>query len=468
MVETSCKRHIRRCRRKQPTPLRQKSCARCARGKTRCDLRQPSCSQCREKNHECVYPSVETGELANTSEHTHTISSILKESGTSLPPVDEDGTISGGIGLTGLGGTSLVTINDSFHSTASSFGSPGIHDIPYRPQIPSSLTFSRFGVANMAIANPLLRTLPYWPYDQAESENLILASHTTFNGDEGLPKDKLSQIRDRWINPSLEPPSRTVPAQAVSAGFMTHVLKCYPKMMARDGSLPPIIHRSQSTSRTIQLVNCEAWAKIWENRTGIDEAGLLNTMQVEFDRLFIEHRLYSQLDLLAALQASLIYSIIIHLDSNTTGKFAAQLVLGQLQEMAYHLLITVAFPKTRSSGTIPNQESWIITAATHRTILAVYVFEYAICHRNRMPVYTCDELDFIPVPVGKRLWEAQEYGTWREEYENWFDMWKGRELVMGELLNGYADSSTQNRVERWLSEADEFGMLVFTGSLSKK
>lgn len=182
----------------------------------------------------------------------------------------------------------------------------------------------------------------------------------------------------------------------------------------------------------------------------------------------MKHRLYSQLDLLAALQSSLIYSIIIHLDSNTTGKYAAQLVLGQLQEMAYHLLITVAYPKTRPSGTVPNHESWMITAATHRTVLAIYVFEYAICHRNRMSVYTCDELNFIPVPVGKRLWEAPEYEIWRQEYENWFDMWKGSELVMGELLNGRADSYAQNRVEKWLSEADEFGMLIFTGSLSKK
>lgn len=290
MVETSCKRHIRRCRRKQPTPLRQKSCYRCVRGKTRCDLRQPSCSQCRERNQECVYPSVETDELANRApEHPHAISSDVKESWTSLSTFDGEETISGDVGLTGIIATSLVSMNDPFPSTASSLSLLGIHDMSYQVQGPSSLSASWFDSANITIADPVLSTLPYWPCDQAESGSLILASQTTRGeGDEGPTKDKLSQIRDRWINPSFEPPHRTVPAQAVSARFMTHVLKCYPKMMARDGSVPPIIHRLQSTSRIIPLVNCQAWTKIWEHRAGIDEAGLLNTMQVEFDRLFIE------------------------------------------------------------------------------------------------------------------------------------------------------------------------------------
>lgn len=175
--------------------------------------------------------------------------------------------------------------------------------------------------------------------------------------------------------------------------------------------------------------------------------------------------MYSQSDLLAALQASLIYSIIIHLESNTALKYAAQIVLGQLQEMAYHLLITVALPKARPSGTIPNQDLWMITSAAHRTVLAIYIFEYVICFRNRIPIYICDELDFIPAPVCRRLWEAQEYEAWRGEYGNWLEMWKGKEVVMSELLNGHAGSHAYTRVEKWLSEADEFGMLIFTGSL---
>jgi hypothetical protein len=179
----------------------------------------------------------------------------------------------------------------------------------------------------------------------------------------------------------------------------------------------------------------------------------------------MQHRLYGQTDLLAALQANLIYSIIIYLDSNTAVKYAVQIVLGQLQEMAYHLLITVAFPQARPSDTVPDQESWVITSAAHRTVLALFVFDCVICFLNCIPVYSCDELDFIPAPVCRRLWEAQEYDTWKEEYVNWLKMWKGREVVMGELLNRPAESYAHDRVETWLSEADEFGMLIFTGSL---
>jgi hypothetical protein len=181
--------------------------------------------------------------------------------------------------------------------------------------------------------------------------------------------------------------------------------------------------------------------------------------------MIIQHRLYSQADLLAALQASLIYSIIIYLDSNTTMKYAVQLVLGQLQEMAYHLLVTTASPKACTPGTVPDRESWVITSATHRTVLAIYIFDCVLCFINRVPIFSCDELDFIPAPVCRRLWEAREYETWREEYVNWLKMWKSREVVMNELLNRSAESHAYNRVEKWLSEADEFGMLIFTGSL---
>ena len=107
----------------------------------------------------------------------------------------------------------------------------------------------------------------------------------------------------------------------------------------------------------------------------------------------------------------------------------------------------------------------MITSATHRTVLAIYVFDCIICFLNRIPVFSCDELDFIPAPVCRRLWEAQEYGTWREEYVNWLNKWQGREVVMGELLNGPAKSYAYDRVEKWLSDANEFGMLIFTGSL---
>lgn len=293
-VETSCKRHIRRCRRKQPTPPRQKSCSRCVRGKTRCDLRQPSCSQCSNKNLACTYPSsIRTDESAGIApEHWDTISSdVIDLSWTSLPTVDGERTITDDAGLAEFGETSLVSFGASFPPIGSSFDVPEIHDLSYPLQGPSSLSPFSFNSETMTLSDPLLRALPYWTCEQAESGTPIPAPELTLLEEEGIPpENKLSKIRDRWINPSFKPPSRTISVQGPSAGFMTHVLKCYPKIMARDGSVPPIIHPLQSTSRStlIPLVNCLAWTKIWEHRTGNDEAVLVNAMQCEFHRLYKE------------------------------------------------------------------------------------------------------------------------------------------------------------------------------------
>lgn len=263
-------------------------------GKTRCDLRQPSCLRCSDKNLECIYPAsvrtVESAGIAPGHLDWDTISSdIIELSWTSLPTIHGERTIIDNAGLTGFGETSLVSSGASFPSTRSSFGVPEIHDLSHRLQRPSSLSTFPFNSENMTFSDPLLQTLPYWPRKQAGSGTPIQASELTPIEDEEIPpKDKLSQIRDRWINPLSQPLSRTLSVHGTSAGFMTHVLKCYPKMMARDGSVPPIIHRLQLTSRTapVPLVNCLAWTKIWEHRTGNGEAALLNGMQGEFDRLY--------------------------------------------------------------------------------------------------------------------------------------------------------------------------------------
>ncbi|KAH8688686.1 hypothetical protein BGW36DRAFT_392035 [Talaromyces proteolyticus] len=467
--ESSCKRHIRRCRRKQPTPPRQKSCSHCVSDKTRCDLRQPSCSRCSEKKLGCRYPSsISTDRSAGIApEHWDAVSSDVLESWT-YPPILDGGQTIIDNSLTAFEETSLVSLGASFPSTTSSLGMSEIYGSSYQLQAPHSLSPLPLSSETTTLSAPSSQMLIYCPWRQRDSGCVPIAASkpllelTLVGGG-----DKLSAIRSRWINPLFKPPNRTVSVNEASARFMTQVLKCYPKMMARDGTLPPMIHRLQTTSRTIPtpLVDCLAWTKMWEHRTGNLDAMLLNAMQGEVERLYKNYRSYEQVDLLAALQASLMYSIMIYLDSNTMAKYGTQLVLGKLQEMAYRLLATTEFPRADISSKVPDRELWAIASAAQRTVLAIYVFDCVVCFLNRIPVYSCDELDFIPAPVCRRLWEAREYETWREEYGNWFKVWKGREVLMGELLIQHTESYASKRVEEWLSEADEFGMLIFTGSL---
>lgn len=293
-IEASCKRHIRRCRRKKPTPLRQKCCTHCVSSKTRCDLRQPSCSRCSDKSLECIYPtSICTDESAGIApEHLDwdTIpSDITGLSWTSLLKNDGERLLTDDADLTGLRETSLVSSGASYPSTSSSFGVPEVHDLSYRLQRPSSLSPFPFNSENMPLSDPLLQRLLYCPRKQAGSGTPVLATELTpIEDKETLPKEKLSKIRDRWINPLFQPPNKVLSVHGTSAGFMTRVLKCYPKMMARDGSVPPIIHHLQLTSSTAPtpLANCLAWTKIWEHRTVNGEAALLYGMQGELDRLY--------------------------------------------------------------------------------------------------------------------------------------------------------------------------------------
>jgi len=263
-------------------------------GKTRCDLRQPSCSRCSNKNLECIYPaSARTDEsvaIAPEPLDWVTISSdIVGLPWTPLPPIDGERTITDGEGLMGTRDTSLVSSEAILPSTGSSPGVPQIHDLNYGLQRRSSLSPFPINSENMTLSDPLLQTLPYRLCKQAGSGTPIPASGPTPKEDKEIPpEDGLPQIRERWINPLFQPPCKTLSVHETSAGFMTQVLKCYPKMMARDGSVPPIIHRLQLMGRNdpIPLVNCLAWTKIWQHRAGNGEAALLHGMQAEFDRLY--------------------------------------------------------------------------------------------------------------------------------------------------------------------------------------
>ena len=71
----------------------------------------------------------------------------------------------------------------------------------------------------------------------------------------------------------------------------------------------------------------------------------------------------------------------------------------------------------------------------------------------------------MPAPAGKVLWQAQSKEEWEAKYTAWMARWwgDGGPYMMGELMRRRGRSAgggAEERLLRWLGEADEFGMMM--------
>jgi hypothetical protein len=77
----------------------------------------------------------------------------------------------------------------------------------------------------------------------------------------------------------------------------------------------------------------------------------------------------------------------------------------------------------------------------------------------------------MPAPTGKELWSSRDEESWESVYGAWLARWtecptvgaKGGPsggCLMGELMcRRERRSAGEERLQRWLSEVDEFGMM---------
>lgn len=206
-----------------------------------------------------------------------------------VSPFEEGLKITNGVTSPSFGETSFITLEASLPSTSFLPNVSQTRDSSYGLQLPSCSYPFPINTETTSLSDSSLRVLSYLQDEKSRSGMSIAAFGPTLSADENFSAGyTLVRIRDRWINPLFKPSSRTLSVNRASAGFMTHVLKSYPKMMVREGRLPPIIHRLQSTPRVVSvpLTNCLGWTKMWEHRTENSEGVLLNAMQGEFGKLY--------------------------------------------------------------------------------------------------------------------------------------------------------------------------------------
>ena len=431
---SSRNRHSARCLQGWQAPVRRKSCLACASSKLRCGLERPACARCRSRGVQCEYT------LA-AGDHGEPQQPLQDEEQLPTPTTDD----------TNMETTKVIPDYDLSLQSA-------------------SLSFS-------------------------------------------IPDDVVPKIHGR--NGGTLPAARRSlsPTQRVdkhATELAKRILLSWVRVMADcDGTgqhLPPFIHRIQCDNGPTEslpetLSDCCRLAKSWANSQSEERSVVRGVITREVKMLAGHRDSYTRGDLLAASQ-SLVLLLTIILFGQATRKATDQLatiyvqdisdeeqsqLILKLWEMRECLVRSLnssqQFEHYSNSLGSSTWRAWALSAATTRTILAMHTLELVWGTIRGYPIMSCFGLDKLPMPEAGYLWRARSEAEWTPLYAAWTRRWSGllRSLSVAHAIHGaggngggvdpyrvgeflaIGSGDLDERAEIWLSEADEFAVMLMAG-----
>ncbi|PLB50816.1 hypothetical protein P170DRAFT_508927 [Aspergillus steynii IBT 23096] len=422
---SSLVRHLRRnCNEPQANTIRRKSCSQCASDKTRCSLQRPNCSRCTSRGLACQYP---------------TPSSDAAPASNEIPQAPVlDGHFDG---LHMLSHAPLAQVGEVEPLSDSIFSNLDDIDFNNLGSLPWSLRRvedAGTGIVisddqmNQNLATPELISAPLTPG--------LEAAQTPETASEAL------------VNHSME--------------IIFRVVRTWPKMLAEEFQLPPLVHPTQvSPNKTAQpLAHCITLSKMWHGQCKGAEQMVYSTILRELTNLLDDFRDYDEETLLAALQAVVIYTIILLFPSkDALWKLPEDsTIFFQTQRLVYHVVSTGLFLQEEREQKQPSFYAWLHVTSKRRAVLSLYLLQWAYSVFHGTSSFDCKELGFMPAPAAKILWEAHDEHAWNTRYIRWLARWGGQGYLQGEFDKIKRGIVMEARAEKWLEETDEFGFIMIS------
>ena len=444
--ESSLVRHWKRCVQGPTKALRQKSCGECVVAKTRCDLRRPTCSRCAVRQVPCQYTT--SCERSRSEDDSDTHNSHQTEDDnyvaptTALPAVEQQ-----------LPDESVA--NDYSFTTLGDFSPNSSINAPPDPGILEGTLDST------------LRTLDGLGTTGA---GCTLSTFT------GASENQVVEL----ALPVL-PSTATIPVLAQhSMEIMLRVFRTWPRMMAKGTQLPPIIHSTQvpGTTESPPLANCFTLVKMWDGQYPGTSSIVKETLKKEMQSLLhtvcherhslthrtltsLQYQAFDETNLLAALQALVIYTLMLLFPSKEQCSVALleDDMFSQLRHLVYHVAATGLVLQEETDHVRPSWKAWIHVTSKRRVLLALYLIHWSYSVYHCLPSFDCGDLGLMPAPAAKYLWQATDIKQWESLYNRWLVKWDSSEYYQWEFHNISTGIWTNPRAEMWLEDADEFGML---------
>ncbi|KAI2636612.1 hypothetical protein GGS21DRAFT_489367 [Xylaria nigripes] len=485
-------RHSKKCGLEPRANVRQKSCRNCVDAKSRCDLQRPSCSRCHSRNIPCVYARAASTSGEHTTDSGSTLSTnsdIVSVSGladhwSNLHPAEAT-----------LAGTSATDMSayadDSTYFTEFSGSLPVIHDNvgmnffscgPVGAANGATGPVSGFPTAYLVSIPPGPHTVDgnpdfqcgfdsnvFFSNNESDEADLSLAPITT----DAAPENEES---GSWPSTLMSRSISASPLQFIKNSTQTlfHTFRSWPRMLAKGIQLPPTIHFFQAyedwgekggaAGVPKHIARCIAICKLWVGQPENSGNFLHCAVKAEVECILAQYRTYNAPTLLSALQSLLMLLIILIFPSSnqTTVSVVPIHILSGIKTVAIHALSTGLMLHEESVHVRPPWRVWTYIEAKRRTLMWMFFLHWACRTYNGMHPLKCRYMGRVLAPGPKWLWQATDEKTWMDLYMRWMDMWGGRELKLSDLFLFNDGRVVNPKVESWLEDADELGILMIT------
>lgn len=430
---------------------RQKACQNCSSAKARCDRSVGRCNRCSRRGITCIYPQSHPAE--EYSQHT----APTNNDGGPCSPASLTGSLNTGLGdesgLTTMTPSSRIS---DFSSTANIIMNTGSPE--------SSATF-RMTPGRRVIApttGPAGSAGP--PHnDSAEVDSLNFSKLNL------TCPISVDGIASRWMNPFIpddEQRIKSYPPKVII--FLSRTLKSYAASAIRGRDLLPFIHPTQMKHQTPPpLTTCLSLIRMCQNPLPGTENAAIMIFQREMENIAASAESYDDISLLAAFQAYIIYSMVLFFQLDVTRDSSFRQTMITLQELAHASCKGGCVCAADQYRARPRWEEWIISEAKRRTLYMMYLFDGVVSTRENIPTYLGTELQGLPAPAAKQIWEANTRVEWEQAYNVFLAEWMEPGLVIDELwpipsdMNESDIERRRNRVDHWLEDIDSYGTMLY-------
>jgi hypothetical protein len=413
---------------------RQKACQQCSNAKARCDRISGNgpCVRCTQRGQPCTYPN------ANAS---------------------------GGPNRTNLGQDNALpaspfSVSDlSFRSLNNELLATNANNIP-RPQLPNSPSTT------------ISRTIPL-----LENEKLTTTTSVSdgldainFSGLDLVCPINADDIKNRWIQPYISAPGQIIKEYPTGvSAFIYHVLKSYAAVAVNGHGILPFIHSQQMMSQPAAspLTTCLSLVRICSSPLPGSNDAAASVLQREMHSLCELRDTYNEESLFAAFQAYLIYSMILFFRLHQSCNDQFRGIMTNLQELASAAARRGLLCAADQRRVRPRWEEWIVAEAKRRTLFVMYLFDSILSTQMGLPIFRGTELQGLPAPANKLLWQAATRYQWEREYNIHMAEWMEGNLTIDELWPIPADlgeigiARRRARVDHWLENSDEYGIMLY-------
>ncbi|VUC25062.1 unnamed protein product [Clonostachys rosea] len=283
---------------------------------------------------------------------------------------------------------------------------------------------------------------------------------------------EIEQIQNRWLSQTFPIPKDAVLNYPQNIKALLHrILKSYAGTAIRGRGVLPFIHPLRITDPRLseRLSTCLLLVRVLDNPILGPDQSTPDIIKRKMSDIQDQYRGYYNMDAVEAFQAYLIYTLALFFYVNDYSRDYLAVAMLNLQGLARHVTLQGLVVRKKAPNCRPIWEDWVLAETKRRTILVMYMFDTLLASMHNLPTYLVAELQGLPAPGPKSLWQARVRSHWRSAHDTCIVHWdKNSFLRIVELwpptpdLTGHEIQLRQNRVDLWLEDVDEFGLVFYT------